>query len=96
MNSMKIEIARFAALQQDAKHLHDDLNHEQDELELLALAGVIETQARHIADFNAALALPLLTPLVVQDVWEMYQEETGKATFPFSPEMVYEAVAQTW
>ncbi len=84
------------------KHLHDDLNREQDELNLLALAGVIETQARHIADFNAALvtleahhplAPPLLTPSVVQDVWEMYHEETGTAVFPFSSEMVYEAVA---
>ncbi len=68
----------------------------------MALAGVIKTQARHIADFNAALvdlvahhrlAPPLLTPSVVQNVWEMYQGETGKAAFPFGPEMVYEAAA---
>ncbi len=91
-NSMEIERARFAALQQDVKHLHDNLNWEQDELDLLALAGVIKTQARHIADFNAALvtlvahhrlAPPLLTPSVVQDVWKMYQEETGVTAFPF-------------
>ena len=63
---------------------------------------MIETQARHIADFNAALvdlvahhrlAPPLLTPSVVQSVWRMYQEETGVAAFPFGPEMVYEAAA---
>ncbi len=86
-NSMEIERARFAALPQDVKHLHDDLNREQDELDLLALAGMIEMQARHIADFNAVLvtlvahhrlAPPLLTLSVVQDVWEMYQEETHK------------------
>ncbi len=56
----------------------------------------------HIADFNAALvdlvahhrqAPPLLTPSVVRTVWEMYQEETGTAVFPFGPEMVYEAAA---
>ena len=101
-NSMEMQRARFAALQQDVRHLHDDLNREQDELDLLALAGVIETQARHIADFTAALvdlvahhrlAPPLLTPAVVQMVWKMYQEETGAATFPFGPEMVYEAAA---
>ncbi len=93
-NSMEIQKARFAALQQDVQHLHDDLNREQDELDLLALAGVIETQARHIADFNAALvdlvahhrlAPSLLTPLVGQSVWRMYQEETGTAAFPFGP-----------
>ncbi len=69
---------------------------------LLASPGVIETQARHITDFNTALVdlvahhrlvPPLLTPSVVQDVWEMYQEETGKAAFPFGPEMVNEAAA---
>ncbi len=101
-NSMEIERARLAALQQNVKHLHDNLNREQDELDLLALAGVIETQARHIADFNTELvnlvahdrlAPPLLTPSVVQDVWEMYQGKTGKAAFPFGPEMVYEAAA---
>ncbi len=63
---------------------------------------MIETQARHIVDFNAVLvnlvahhqlAPPLLTPSVVQDVWEKYQGETGKAAFPFCPEMVYEAAA---
>ncbi len=54
-NCMEIERARFAALQQDVWHLHDDLNREQDELDLLALAGVIETQAKNIVDFNAAL-----------------------------------------
>ena len=63
---------------------------------------MIETQTRHIADFNAALvnlvahhrlAPPLLTPAVVQTVWEMYQEETGTSSFPFGPEMVYEAAA---
>ncbi len=42
-NSMEIQRARFAALQQDVQRLHDDLNREQDELDLLALAGVIET-----------------------------------------------------
>ncbi len=84
------------------KYLHYNLNQEQDELNLLALVGVIETQARHIADLNTALvdlvahyrlAPPMLTLSVVQSVWEMYQEEIGKATFPFGPEMVYEAVA---
>ncbi len=39
------------------------------------------------------LALPLLTPSVVQRVWEMYQEETGTTAFPFGPEMVYKATA---
>ncbi len=39
------------------------------------------------------LAPPLLTPSVVQEVWMMYQEETGAGTFPFGPEMVYEAAA---
>ena len=77
-NSLEIERARFASLQQDVKHLHNVLNREQDELDLLALARVIKTQARHIADFNAALvdfvvhhrlAPPLLTPSVVQKVW---------------------------
>ncbi len=90
-NSM--ERASFAALQQDVKHLHNDLNWEQDKLDLLALAGVNETKARHIADFNAALvslrahhrlASPLLTLLVVQKVWEMYHEESGMAMFPFA------------
>ncbi len=68
----------------------------------MALAGVIKTQARHIADFNAALVelvahhrleLPLLTLSVVQMVWKMYKEETATASFPFRPEMVYEAAA---
>ena len=63
---------------------------------------MIETQARHIADFNTALvdlvahhrgAPPLLTPSLVQTVWEMNQEETGMASFPFGTEMVYEAEA---
>ena len=61
---------------------------------------MIETQAQHIADFNAALvdlvahhrlAPPLLTLSVVQMVWEIYEEETGTASFLFGPEMVYEA-----
>ncbi len=67
------------------KHLQDDLNWKQDELDLLALAGVLKTQARHITDFNAALVYlvahhrlvqPLLAPSVVQKVWEMYQEDS--------------------
>ncbi len=45
VNSMEMQRARFAALQQDVQHLHNDLNREQDKLDLLALAGVIETQA---------------------------------------------------
>ncbi len=102
VNSMDIQRARFAAIQQDVQHLNDNLNREQDKLELLASAAVIETQARHIADFNAALidlvvhhrlAPPLLTPSVVQKVWKSYKEETGTASFPFGPEMVYEAAA---
>ena len=55
MNYMELERAHFAALQQDVRHLHDNLNWEQDELDLLALGLVLEKQARHIADFNAAL-----------------------------------------
>ncbi len=54
MNFMEIERANFAPPQQDVKYLHDDLNWEQDKLNLLALAGVIETQTRHIAVFNTA------------------------------------------
>ena len=38
-NSIEIQRARFAALQQDVWHLHDDLNWEKDELDLLALRG---------------------------------------------------------
>ena len=84
------------------RHLHNNLNWEQDELDLLALAGMIEMQTRHIADFNATLvalvahhrlAPPFLTPSVVRTVWDMYQEDTGTAAFPFGPEMVYEAAA---
>ncbi len=96
-NSMKIKRASFAPLQQDIQYLLDDLNREQDKLDLLALVGVIETQARHIADFNAALvdmvahhrlAPLLLIPSVVRTVCEMYQEETGTDGFLFGPEMV--------
>ncbi len=63
---------------------------------------MIKTQTRNIADLNAALvnlvahhrlAPPLITPSMVQKVWEMYQEETGTSAFPFGQEMVYEAAA---
>ena len=60
-NPIKIERARFAALQQNVRQLHDDLNKEQDKLDLLALAGVINSKARHIADFNAA-SVGLVSP----------------------------------
>ena len=85
-NPIEKERAWFAALQQDIQHMHDNLNKDQDELDLLALAGVIETEASHNANFNAALVMlgahhrlapPLLTPSVVQGVWKMYQEETA-------------------
>ena len=75
-NPMEIESARFAALQQNVRQLRKDQNKEQDKLDLLALAGVIDTEARHIADFNTALmglvahhclAPPLVTPSVVQE-----------------------------
>ena len=84
------------------KHLHDNLNREQDKLDLLALAGVIKTEAMHIADLNETLVnfvahhqpeQLLLTPSVVQKVCKMYEEEPGLPTFPFGPEMVYEAAA---
>ena len=53
VNSMELKRACFAALQQDVWHLHNNLNQEQDKLDLLAVALVIETQTRHIADLNA-------------------------------------------
>ena len=42
---MEIEGAHYAVFQQNVQHLHDDLNREQDELDLLVLGGVIEMQA---------------------------------------------------
>ena len=98
----RIGLCLFGSFKGEAVGVTYTPHRKQDELKLLALAGVVKTQAKHIADSNDALvdlvahhrlALPLLTPSVVQTVWEMYQEETGTATFPFSPEMVYEAAA---
>ncbi len=44
-NSMELQGAHYAVFQQNVQHLHDDLNREQDELDLLVLGGVIEMQA---------------------------------------------------